>query len=600
MSCHNSRRFFLLLQLMIVALGVLILPVPSWSSEELAPETATSFAYKKPVIAKKYMAVTANKLASQAAYAVLRKGGSAADAAIAAQLVLGLVEPQSSGLGGGAFVLYYDAETKELISLDGRETAPQKAGPDLFLKEDGSPMEFYDAVIGGRAVGVPGTPALLAELHKRFGKLEWAVLFDDALEIAEKGFEISPRLTRLIEADKGRLDRYETARNYFFDKISTPKPDETAPQKPHSSPKPDGAILKAMNYVKTLEGLRDEGAGYIYTTMAPDIVAVVQGAEDNPGLMTTDDLAAYEIKEREAVCGFYRNYKICSMGEPSSGALTMLHILGLLERFDLAASGPDNPQSIHLVAEASRLAFADRNLYMADSDFVETPGLSLLDPNYMAARSALINPVYPVPHIMPGKPPGWGKDRASDPNHTRPGTSHISIVDRDGNILSMTTTIEGAFGSKLMVGGFLLNNELTDFSFVPEKYGRPVANRAEGGKRPRSSMSPAIVFDPEGKPFLVIGSAGGSRIIGYVVQRIIAVIDWDMDIQDALNMPHFLARGEMLELEYGLEHMRGPLEDFGHKVSVGEMNSGMTAIMFKDGKLMGAADPRREGIARGR
>lgn len=416
---------------------------------------------------------------------------------------------------------------------------------------------------------------MLEELHKRFGKSDWNSLFNDAIKLAETGFEISPRLAKMIAADKGKLDRYEPAKTYFYG---------------------DSPTLLNTNYATSLKGLKDEGADYIYSTIAPEIITTIQDAY---GLLSAEDLASYEIKQRDTVCGDYRGYKICSMGQPSSGALTILQTLKMLERFDLAELGADNPQSIHLIAEASRLAFADRNFYMADPDFVNTPDTTLLDNDYIEQRSTLINPDHKNKNIHRGIPTGWQERRAADPNHSRPGTSHISIIDQYGNMLSMTTTIEGAFGSRLMVGGFLLNNELTDFSFIAEKWGKPIANRVEAGKRPRSSMSPTIIFDPDGEPFLIIGSAGGSRIIGYVLQRIIATIDWDMGIQEALDMPHFLARGDKVELEYGLEHMQEPLEKLGHKISIGEMSSGLTAISIKGSKLTGAADPRREGTAKG-
>jgi len=533
------------------------------------------------------MAVSAHPEATKAAYEVLKNGGTAADAGIAAQLVLGLVEPQSSGLGGGAFALYYHAKAGKLVSLDGRETAPSLAGKHLFRGKDGKPMDFYEAAIGGRAVGVPGTVRLLETLHTRFGKQDWAGLFNPAITLAQDGFKVTPRLHQSLMREKKRFGIDVKTKLYFY-------PDAMFPVQM-------GQTLRNPDYAITLHDISKQGADAFYTgDIAQNIVVKVREVKDNPGLMAIEDLENYQVKDRPTVCGSYRGYKVCSMGQPSSGGLTLLMILGMLERFDLAQWGPDDPRSWHVIAEASRLAFADRNYYMADPDYIRTPGEALLDEGYLKERAELINLNGPIQRAMPGVPPGWDPDqKAPDNIYKPPGTSHISIVDQYGNILSMTTSIETAFGSHVMVDGFLLNNQLTDFSFVPEVDGQPVANRADGGKRPRSSMAPTIVFDPEGKPFLVIGSAGGSRIIGYVLQRIISVIDWDMDIQSALDMPHVVHRGRNLEIERRAPYLRGPLEKLGHPVDVGEMNSGLTAIHIEDGLLIGAADPRREGTAQG-
>lgn len=555
----NYKDFIVWIQIF----GVLLIAHAAWAQERPAPEISTQVVEKQGVTAKLYMAVTANPLATRAAERILAQGGSAADAAIAAQLVLGLVEPQSSGLGGGAFALYYNAKSGTVQSWDARETAPELATPDLFLKPDGAPMEFLDAVIGGRSVGTPGTPALLHKLYKEYGRLPAAQDFESAIALAKNGFAISPRLAGLIDNDKGRLDRYPEARAYFYHE--------------DGSPKQVGEILKNPAYAKTLERFRDRGLRYYYHQAAPDIIATIQSAG---GYLSEADLENYKVKERPAVCGFYHAYKVCSMGQPSSGGLTLLAILGMLERFDLS-DGP-TIRNLHLIAEASRLAFADRNQYMADPDFVKTPDVALIAPDYLKQRSALIAPDKTQTEVSAGMP-----------DHEK-GTSHMVMVDRDGNVLSMTTTIESAFGSKLMVDDFLLNNELTDFNF---KTG--TANSVEPGKRPRSSMSPTIVFAPDGKPFMALGSAGGSQIIGYVLEPIIAVIDWHKSVQEALDMKHALARSDTVELETGLENMKAPLEKLGHKVKVGDMNSGLTAILFQSGAMMGAADPRREGITLG-
>ncbi len=552
--------------------------------ERPQPEIATNYEGKSVATGTDFMIVTANPLATEAGYKVLEKGGSALDAAVAAQLVLGLVEPQSSGLGGGAFMLHYDAKIKELNTYDGRETAPLLAGPYLF-QQNGELMAFFDAVVGGRAVGVPGTPALLKETHQIHGKLTWMELFDDAVRLSEEGFEVSPRLAKMVDDAQDRLKLFPATSAYFL---------------PEGKPVQAGDKLYNLEYADTLKEFSFYGAQKFYRGVIPsNIVATVQGYADNPGLLSLSDFAEYAVKKRDPVCGPYRTYIVCSMGEPSSGGLTLLQMLGMLEKFDLPKLGPDNPLSWNFIAQASALAFADRNKYMADPDFVETPGVALLDPEYLMSRAALIKPDQALETIEAGTPPQVRSEEYEDaPDVTRPGTSHISVVDKDGNIVSMTTTIEGAFGSHMMVNGYLLNNELTDFSFIPYGEGNtPIANRVEAGKRPRSSMAPTIVFNQSGDPVLVIGSAGGSRIIGYVLQRIIAVLDWNMPIEDALAMPHVVARGKTVEMEEGSQQK--PLTDIGHNVDVKTLNSGLTAIHVTKAALRGAPDPRREGVAKG-
>lgn len=555
----------------------------------LAPEIATGIQAKKATPGAKVMAVTAHPDATKAAFDILKRGGTAADAAIAAQMVLGLVEPQSSGIGGGGFVLYYDAQKKHLITLDGREAAPSTAGHHLFMGEDGKPMGFYDAALGGRSVGIPGLLKMLEKLHDWQGKLPWADLFSPAIQLAQNGFKVTPRLEAMLMKERKRFEVDTKTKLYFYPDAATPIKADTVKRNP--------------DYAITLRGIAQNGIQDFYEgALAQNIVEKVQESIGNRGLMSVEDLAAYEIKERKAVCGSYRRYKICSMGQPSSGGLTLLMILGMLENFDLASWGPNNPTSWHVISEASRLAFEDRNKYMADPDFVSTPDTLLLNKAYLKKRASLIKPRKAMLEVEAGIPPGWSDKyrRASDASVKPPGTTHISIVDKYGNILSMTSSIENAFGSRLMVKGFLLNNQLTDFSFNPnDKNGFPVANRVEGNKRPRSSMAPTIVFDPKGQPFLVVGSAGGSRIIGYVLQRIIAMIDWGIGVQGAVNMPHILHRGEKLEVERSGMKFAVPLKDLGHPVLVGEMNSGLTAIHFKNGYAFGAADPRRDGVAMG-
>ncbi len=560
------------------------------AQELLAPESSTGFQGKQVVRGTSIMAVTAHPDATKVAYEVLQAGGTAADAGIAAQMVLGLVEPQSSGIGGGGFALYYDANKQHLISLDGRETAPSIAGGHLFTRDDGKPMAFYEAANGGRSVGVPGLLRMLEKLHEWQGRADWRDLFLPAMQMATRGFTVSHRMEKMLERERKRFDVDTKAKLYFY-------PDAKNPVKA-------GSTIRNVAYANTLQKIALQGADAFYKRdIADHIVAKVQQNPTRKGLLSLEDMKNYKVIERESICGAYRGYRICSMNEPSSGGLTMLQTLGMLEHFNLAAMGRHSPRAWHLISEASRLSFADRNQYMADPDFVVTPANTLLDPEYLKARARLINPDKAMIEVSAGEfvvEQAIDKKWAPDERTKNTGTTHMSIRDSFGNILSMTTSIENAFGSRLMVDGFLLNNQLTDFSFKPnDKDGRIIANRVEGGKRPRSSMSPTIIFDLEGEPFMVIGSAGGSRIIGYVLQRIIAVIDWKMNLQDAMNMPNILHRGKKLEVEKsGLDYAE-PLKNLGHAVLVGDMNSGMTGIHFKDGFMYSAADPRRDGTTLG-
>ncbi len=537
-----------------------------------------------------YMVVTAHPLATRAGYEILNRGGHAVDAMVAAQSMLGLVEPQSSGLGGGAFVLYYDARQKRLRSFDARETAPGLAGPFLFYK-NGKPMGFKQAQLGGKAVGVPGVPKLMADLHQAYGRKTWMELFSPSIRAAEEGFTVSPRLEAMIRAHSDDLKRAGAAADYFFNEEGVPLR--------------AGDVLKNKAYAETLKDIAFYGANVFYDgAIADDIIRIVQNAPGNPGIMTAEDLRRYKVEPRKPVCAPYRVYKVCSMAEPSSGGLTILQILGMLEGFDLKALGPDSPQSWRLIAQASAMAFADRNMYMADPDFVNTPGVLLLDPAYIQQRRDFMAANRPLHEldIQAGKPPLWdGPLYDSGNGIDKPGTSHISIIDQDGNIIAMTSSIESAFGSHLMTGGFLLNNELTDFSFEPFGADQAlIANMVEGFKRPRSSMAPVIVFDLAGNPVLTLGSAGGSRIIGYVVQRIISVLDWDMDLQQSVAMAHTIARSaKHIEVEEKSARSK-VLEENGDVVVQGIMNSGLTGIAIQGDNLKGVADPRREGMAMGR
>ena len=540
----------------------------------------------QPVAASSYMVAAANPHAVEAGRAVLAAGGSAADALVAVQVVLGLVEPQSSGLGGGAFLVYYDAASRTLTTLDGRETAPLAATPQLFQTDDGEPMGFFDAVVGGRSVGTPGTPALLEAAHERWGKLPWGPHFDAAIGLAEGGFTVSPRLAGLVERDAERLQRFPSTAAYFF---------------PGGTALVAGDRLTNQAYADTLRAIRAEGTEAFYTGgIAADIVATVQNADGNPGVLSETDLAIYQVKERAPVCVAYRGMDVCGMGPPSSGALTVGQILGTLENFDLAAMGPESPDAWRLIGDASRLAFADRGLYMADSDYVPMPTKGLVDAGYLAGRAALLEGDAALESVSAGAP-DWDHARlyAPDESLELPSTSHVSIVDAAGNVASMTTTIENAFGARLMVRGFLLNNELTDFSFRSHRDGVPIANRLEPGKRPRSSMSPTIVMK-DGAPILAVGSPGGSRIIGYVAKTIIAWADWGMDVQAAVSLPHLVNRFGTYDLEEGTsaEGFSEALAGFGFEVNARSLNSGLHAIEIGDG-LSGGADPRREGIALG-
>ncbi|MDT1062559.1 gamma-glutamyltransferase [Paracoccus sp. CPCC 101403] len=542
----------------------------------------------QPVKAAHWMVSAANPLAVEAGARVLDSGGSAADAMIAVQAVLGLVEPQSSGLGGGAFLVWYDAKSGALTTLDARETAPMAARPTLFQDAEGQPLKFMQAVVGGRSVGTPGTPALLEEAHRRWGRANWPGLFGDAIRLAEDGFTVSPRLAALVAAEGTALQGDPATAAYFF---------------PGGQPVAAGSLLKNPAYADTLRALQGQGARAFYSgPVAQDIVAAVSNAPGNPGTLALADLGAYRVIERPAVCASYRDHDICGMGPPSSGALTVGQILGMLGGYDLAALGAENPESWRLIADASRLAFADRERFMADSDFVPMPTKGLVDPAYLAERSKLLAGDDSLPEVSAGSPGWshaqlWGRDEALE----LPSTTHVAIVDAQGNALSMTTTIENGFGARLLVRGFLLNNELTDFSFTThDKAGYPIANALAPGKRPRSSMAPTIVM-AQGKPVLVTGSPGGSRIIGYVAKTIIAWLDWDMDVQQAAALPNILSRFGPLDVEDGTSAtaLSGPLTDLGFQVNPTELNSGVQSIQITPEGLEGAADPRREGIAIG-
>jgi gamma-glutamyltranspeptidase/glutathione hydrolase len=577
LACRTPRA---LLAQLVVALA--------FAAHAQAPPTA-------PVSASHEMVVSANRYASEAGLKILHEGGNAVDAAIAVQLVLSLVEPQSSGVGGGAFMLLYDEPSgggkPMIVAYEGRETAPAAATPDMFLGDNGRAASFAQVGVGGLSVGVPGVLRMLELAHREHGKLPWAKLFEPAIELADQGFVVSVRLHALLDGFK-RFARAEDFRRYFYDSAGEPLP--------------SGTKLKNPEYAATLRLLAAKGAEPMYSgELAAAIVRTVRENNVRAGWLTLDDMKGYRAHESEPLCSAYRAWKVCGPQLPSSGGVTTQEILKMLSRFELSELRDDRVTSIHLIADASRLAFADRNLYLGDASFVPAPVAGLLDQRYVDARAAAIDLKRALPAVKPGTPAGaaaW--NFAPTAAAERPSTSHFSIVDKNGDAVSMTTSVQGAFGSQLMAGGFILNNELTDFDYEPENGGKPAANRIEGGKRPLSSMAPTIVLDDRDRLRLVVGSPGGTQIIGFVVQTLVGVLDWHLDAQQAVAAPHFLAQEGPIELEQGtaLAGDAAALAALGHTTAVRVMNSGLHAIAIDYGDkkvLSGAVDPRREGVALG-
>lgn len=559
----------------------------------VAPEAASGWTDKPGWQGRDFMVAAANPLAVDAGYQIIKAGGSAVDAAIAVQLVLTLVEPQSSGIGGGSLLLVWDGH--KVTAVDGRETAPAAATDRLFMK-DGKPMAFYDGVVGGRSVGVPGTVRALAMAHHRYGKLPWASLFEPVIALAEQGFVISPRLATLIAKDP-YLARDPQARAYFYG--------------PDGAPRAAGTRLRNPALAEVMKTLAHEGADAFYRgPLAEAMVAKVRQHPTNPGVLAAADLAGYNAKLRDGLCFDYRQSEICGFPTPSSGTIALGQIFGMLESRDMAAlkpvAGPDgrlaaSSDAIHLYSEAARLAFADRNQYVADGDFVAVPVAGLLDKGYLAERGRLIGP-RSMGLAKPGKPP-QALARGRDNTPELPSTSQVSIVDKEGMAISMTSSIEDGFGSRLMVNGYLLNNQLTDFSFTSvDAAGLPVANRVEPGKRPRSSMSPLLVFDKRsGELEMSLGSPGGSAIINYVGKTLLGTQDWGLNLQQAIALPNFGSRNGPTELEQGRTPktvIRG-LEAKGHEILLNEQTSGLQGVQRNANGWFGAADPRREGVARG-
>jgi gamma-glutamyltranspeptidase / glutathione hydrolase len=527
---------------------------------------------------------SADPRVTEAGMEMLRKGGSAADAAMAMMLALTVVEPQSSGIGGGGFLLYQNSETGILSTVNGRETAPAMAAGDRFLGADGKPMPFLTAFQGGKSVGVPGNIRLMAMTHKKWGKLSWATLFKPAIRLAQDGIIVNKTLESRLKTVESLWPRFEEARSIYWI---------------NGKPATIGARIRNPKLAATFKTIAKQGPNAFYTgKIASQIVEAVTKSPVNPSDMTMTDLAQYQAKEQAAVCAPYRVYVICGMAPPSSGATTILQMLGTLQRFDIRSMGKDDPKSWFLLGQAMQLAYADREKYLGDSDFVDVPVAGLLDPDYIAARSALINPDKARTDYVAGNPPG-ALPRTAALSSEVPGTTHFAAVDAKGNIANMTSTVESPFGSQLMAGGFFLNNELTDFTFAPEKDGAPVANRVAGGKRPLSSMSPTIVFDRDGHAVLALGSAGGKRIIMHVAKTLVGVIDFGLPLDQAIALPNIYFGPGELQVEEGtpLAAMTGDIAKFGQKVRAADLGSKVNGAQLVGNAWTGAADPRSEGAS---
>lgn len=554
--------------------------------ETREPEAATGLTEQQLVHSKQAMVAAAHPLAVEAGRRMLAKGGSAIDAAIATQLVLGLVEPQSSGIGGGAFILHWNKAGQRLTSFDGREKAPALADGNLF-SDNGKALDWRAAYVGGKSVGVPGVLKALALAHQQYGRLPWAILFDDAITAAEQGFQVTPRMAKHLAMGWNEgVKNLAPAKNYFY---------------PNGEPLVAGQKITNLQYATLLRAIAKDGVTAFYQgENAEALVQTVSGAAINPGTLSLEDLRNYQAVEREVLCQPYRQYQVCGMAPPSSGGIAVLQIMGVLSAFQLDELQPGSAEAVHLISQAARLAFADRERFLADADFSPVPVAGMLDPAYLMRRAKLINPKRNLVVVTAGQPEG--AEPLADANAIEfENTSHLSVVDEYGNAVSMTTSIENVFGSGLMVNGYLLNNQLTDFSLRAEVDGKLVANRVEGGKRPRSSMAPMMVFDQDNNLKLLTGSPGGSRIINYVAQNLVAVLDWQLNLQQAINLPRFTHRNDYLALEAGtpLTQLAPVLEAMGYQVRVQDLNSGIHAIEVKASGLEGVADPRREGTAAG-
>ncbi|MDW8324254.1 MAG: gamma-glutamyltransferase [Burkholderiales bacterium] len=565
--------------------GVLVLACAR-AEERPQPEAATGYAPTPVATGHRYMAVTAHPQATRAALSILARGGSAVDAAIGAQLVLNVVEPQSSGIGGGGFLLHYEHASGKVLVYDGRETAPAAARSDRFLRADGSPLPFREAVTGARAVGVPGLVAMLWQAHQAHGRLPWSELFQPAIALAEEGFTVSPRLHRLLALDAA-LPRQPAARALYYDAAGQALPVGSRVRNP--------ALAEALRRIA-----RDGPGAFYQGALAQRLVAALRERSAQPDVPTLEDLAGYRAQVRPALCRPYRGHRVCS-APPPAGGLSVLQLLGLLEQ--RPAADPRTVPAIHRFAEAGRLVYADRARYLADPDYVPVPVQGLLDAAYLAARARLIDDEASLGRAAPGTPPDVAPADLSPAAEgaERSATTHLTVVDAEGNAVALTSSIEDAFGSRILVEGFLLNNQLTDFAFLPAIDGLPVANRVEGGKRPLSAMSPTLVFDPQGRLMAVLGSPGGSRIINYVARAVSALIDGRLPPDEVVALPHVGSRNGPTELEVGRipPTVAQALRERGHEVVFAEMTSGLALIVRTPEGWAGAADPRREGLAAG-
>jgi len=566
---------------------ILALALSAWaataSAQAVQPEAASGFVPRPAVVSREFMAVTANAYATAAAVEILQLGGNALDATIAAQWVLNLVEPQSSGIGGGGFMLHWDAKRRRVSAWDGRETAPRSASADFARRADGSLASFSEVLATGRAVGAPGLVAMLDAAHRRHGRLKWERLLRPAIRLAENGFAVSPRLHLLLRDDPW-LRQDKAARALYY-------------QASGEARRP-GEILRNPELAATLRAVAETGLRALQRGALAEPIANAVRARG--GSLSVADMDDYQPRQRDAVCGLYRTWRICGMPPPSSGGIGVLQLLGVLERSGLPAGDPASPEAAHLFAEAGRLTYADRARYLADPDFVSVPQRALLQAEYLQRRASLIDPR----HSMGDAPPGELPERhalADDDAPELPATTHISVVDSAGNAIALTSSIESAFGSRIQVGGFLLNNQLTDFSFVAERDGKPVANRLQPGKRPLSSMAPTFVFDASGQLYAVLGSPGGNRIINYVARTLVALLDGRQEPAAAVSLAHVGNRNGATEIERGrgLDALALELERRGHRVQQMDMTSGLHLIVRLGERWAGAADPRREGVARG-
>lgn len=548
-------------------------------SDSWIGEPAAIFAEKKSVKAQDYMISTSELLASQAGAKMLKKGGNVIDAIIAAQMVLNVVEPQSSGIGGGGFLLYYDVKTKKTTFFNGREIAPKNAHARMFLDKNNKPLKFIDAVKGGKSVGTPGVLKILKEAHDQYGKLPWKELFSPAIKIANDGFVMKKRLHNLVHKSSYLSEFKESSQTYLNKDI--------------------GDKVKNPKLAKTFQTIAGQGIKPFYEgKIARHMVDKVQNSKINPGYLSLSDLKNYHSKKGNLICAKYRKkHKICSMPLPSSGGITLLQILGILENFELNKLKPNSTPAIHLITEATRLAYADRNQYIADAKNV--PITQMLDKKYLKSRSDLIQKNKALTNIKPGD----FKQKITINNNAveLPSTTHLSAIDKEGNAISFTSSIEYFFGSGLSVDGFLLNNQMTDFSFIPQIDGKKVANRVQPLKQPRSSMTPVFVFDNHDQLRMIIGSPGGPSIIQYVLKAILSHIEWNIDLQESISMPNFVVLNDILKLEKGTNiiKLEKTLNSMGHKTKITDITSGLHGIIINDNNLIGAADPRRGGEAIG-